>query len=220
LCPAPGTSDYFCADVFAEATLTPEGVSLRASSRESRHDAVRLGSSYLAHAEATVMICGWHGTVATPASVVKFHIGLTGTASNSGSNPGILAQAFGTVRFNGVLIQCTGDVCDPVVVPSFDPAGCTTLDLRADTAFANQQNLTGWDADAVADFADTLKLVAIEALDEHGQPVPGLQYSITDDQGTPIFTFPNTPPASTTTTTTLPGSDTTTTLRIDLPTSP
>src|SRR5262249_47210054 len=174
-----------------------------------------------------VTMCGFTGSIDTPASVVKFHILLTGTASHSGSDARVLTQAFGSALLNGDLIQCTGDSsacgrctgnsCLPVEVPHWDYAGCTTLDLRAAVGFADQHGLTGWDAEAVADFADTLKLVAIEPLDDQGHTIPGLQYSITDAQGTPVFTFPQTPPPSTTTSTTLAGTGTTTTSTLTAP---
>ncbi len=225
LCPATGTSDYFCANVFAEATLTNEGVALRASARESRHDATRLGVSYLAHGDASVTMCALSGSIATPANIVKFHIGLGGTSSHSASNAGILTQAFGTAYFNGIPIQCLGSFCNPVVVSNFVPGSCNTLRLRADAAFANQQSLTGWDAEADADFADTLKLLAIEPLDANEQPIPGLQYSLTDGQGTALFTYPVTTSSTTTlsvdttsttsTATTLPAGGTTSTTLAD-----
>lgn len=146
------------------------------------------------------------------------HIGLSGTVSTSGSSPGIRVQAAGTAFFQGIFINCTvvdatgsSFFCPPVTLPDWDYAGCTSLELRADAAFANQQSLTGWDAATNANFVDTMRLLAIEVVDENGQPIPGLQYAVTDAQGTPIITIPNVVPV-TTTTTALPGGATTTTL--------
>jgi len=212
LCPAVGTSDYLCANVFAEATNTFEGLTLRASARVVRHDGA-VGGSHLTHGTAKITMCNLSGSIATPASIAKFHIGLTGTTSASASDPVILVQAFGVARFQGAPIQCSGtSLCEPVTVPQFDPAGCTSLELRADAAFSSVQNVTGWDGEVVANFADTMTLLAIEGLDENGQPIPGLQFSATDAQGMPIITFPNVVPPSTTTTTTAPGATTTTTI--------
>ncbi len=211
LCPAAGTTDYFCANVFAQATLDADGVALRASAHVARHDGTTLGVSYLAHGDASVTMCGLAGAIATPASIVKFDIGLSGTASKTTAPAGILVQAFGTVFFNGVPIQCVGDSVCSVEVSNFVPGSCNTLRLRADAAFANQASVTGWDAEATADFADTLRLLAIEPLDENGQPIPGQQYSLTDAQGTPVYAVPTSPTSSSTTTTTLPGGTTTTT---------
>ena len=83
LCPTAGSSDYFCANGFGEATSTPEGIALHASARETRHDATTLGVSYLLHGIAKVTMCNLSGTAAPAGSVTKFHIGLSGTASTS-----------------------------------------------------------------------------------------------------------------------------------------
>lgn len=212
LCPAAGTPDFFCANVFAQATLDAGGVALRASARVARHDGTTPGVSYLAHGDAWVTMCELAGAIATPASIVKFDIGLSGTAAKSPAPAGILVQAFGTAFFNGIPIQCAGDSICSVEVSNFVPGSCNTLRLRADAAFANQAGVTGWDAEATADFADTLRLLAIEPLDENRQPIPGQQYSLTDAQGTPVYAVP-TSPASSSTTTLPSGSTTTTTTR-------
>ena len=83
------------------------------------------------------------------------------------------------------------------------------IDLRADVGITAPLGAQ-FDADAIADYRDTLELLSIEPKDENGDTVPGVSLVIKDAQGQTTYTFPNTPP---TTTTTLPGGDTTTTRR-------
>ena len=72
-----------------------------------------------------------------------------------------------------------------------------------------------FDAEAVADFKDTLELLSIECKDANGATVPGVSLIITDNQGQPMYTFPNSPPTATTTTTTIAEATTTTTTTLE-----
>jgi hypothetical protein len=112
-------------------------------------------------------------------------------------------------------------VCEPIKVKvgsnGWDPGApggtAILLDLRTDARTSAPPGVV-FDAEAAADFKDTLEVLSIEVQDANGDPIPGVSLVITDAQGQPMYTFPNTPPppssTTTTTTTTLPGVTTTT----------
>ena len=45
----------------------------------------------------------------------------------------------------------------------------------------------------MADFSDTLEIVAIQLLDENDDPIPGVTLTALDQNGDPLLTFPNEP---------------------------
>jgi hypothetical protein len=215
-CPALGSDNYLCANVLSSAELNGRRLTLRSSAKITRHKATSFaGTVELTYADTRIEICGVTGSVDTPVANDYFYIGLAGTASQSQSDPSLVVQATGVATFQGVNIQCIGDgrPCTPVKVPHAG-GDCYTLGLRADARVTNPSGVAPFDMEAIADFADTMELLAIEGRDENDQPIPGLQYSIVDSSGTPIVTFPNTPETTTTspatTTTTAPASTTTT----------
>lgn len=212
-CAAVGTPDYICARYFAEAGLAGgRRLTLRALARVERRNAATFPGGALIHGVAQVSIYGMTGSVASPVSYAYINLGLSGTRAMSTNNGNVTVQAFSTVSLNGVPVQCDGSTaCAPVKVPNFDPAGGLVLSLRVDAAIANPQGASGYDAAAVADYSDTLELLAIEPRDANDQPIPGAYYTIPDVNGEP-YVIPTTPEttsttvagATTTTTTTLP----------------
>ena len=113
-------------------------------------------------------------------------------------------------------------MCEPIKVNvgshGWDPGapGGTAIlvDLRTDAITSAPMGVV-FDAEAVADFKDTLELLSIECKDANGATVPGVSLIITDNQGQPMYTFPNTPPTATTTTTTIAEATTTTTTTLE-----
>jgi hypothetical protein len=197
--------------VFAEAAISDRLLTVRASARIARGDATDFaGAGYLSHGQANIQMCGLTGSIDSPVKSAVFEIGLAGTTSKSQSDGSLVTQAFGVARFNGVILNCAGDyLCPPVTVP-WTTGGCYTLDLRADAAISNPAGASGWDAEASADFSDTMQLLAVHALDDNDQPIPDFEFSVTDANGTPV-TIPNTVQTTTTSTTTVPGTGVTTT---------
>jgi hypothetical protein len=82
------------------------------------------------------------------------------------------------------------------------------LNLRADARAGAPYQFGPYDAEMVADFADTLELLAIMIHDDDDNPVPGAHAMTFNSDNTPEIMFDNTIPP---TTTTLDGSSTTTT---------
>ena len=98
-------------------------------------------------------------------------------------------------------MQCFGETdCLPgsppykVTVADWTPSQGFALMLRADVAaVAPFGTPGGWDAEVVADFADTLEVLAIQLLDENGDPIPGVTLTALDNNGDPLVTFPSEP---------------------------
>ena len=59
-------------------------------------------------------------------------------------------------------------------VTNWDPANGLSLNLRTDVKMFDPTLATGWDGEGVADFFDTLELLAIQLVDENDQPIPGV----------------------------------------------
>jgi hypothetical protein len=209
-CPQLGSDDYLCANVLSSAELNGRRLTLRSRARLVRHKATSgKGAIDLTYADTRIEICGVTGSVPAPVANAYFYIGLAGTASQSQSDPSLVVKATGVASFQFVPIQCTGTSCPPVKVPNFSGSTCFALGLRTDARVTNPDGVGPFDIEAIADFSDTMELLAIEGRDENDQPIPGLEFTITDANGTPIVTLPNTPPPPTTTT--VPGPDTSTT---------
>jgi len=214
-CPQVGGDDYLCANVLSSAELNGRRLTLRSRARLVRHKATSgKGAIDATYADTRIEICGVTGSVPTPVATAYFYIGLAGTASQSQSDPSLVVQATGVASFQFVPIQCVANSqCPPLKVPNFSGSTCLSLGLRTDARVTNPDGVGPFDIEAIADFSDTMELLAIEGRDENDQPIPGLEFTITDANGTPIVTLPNTPPPpdTSTTTTTEPGPDDTTT---------
>ncbi len=225
LCPPLDTPDYICGYYYGESDLVgfPGGlITLRASARLRMKNATGVGFVKLVYGGARATIVGLaFSSVAAPVSQVFFNFGLHGTRLESTTNGGVTVVGTGVAFLSADeqhFVQCFADVCPPIKVnvsSRWDPGapGGTAflIDLRADA------NITAplgahFDAEAVADYRDTLELLSLEPKDANGDTVPGVSLVIKDNQGQPIYTFPNTPPAVTTTTTLPGGAVTTTTL--------
>ena len=224
LCPPLDTPDYICGYYYGESDLvgSPGGlITLRASARLRMKNATGVGFVKLVYGGARATIVGLaFSSVAPPVSQVVFNFGLHGTRLESTTNGGVTVVGTGVAFLSADaqhFVQCFADVCEPIKVnvsSAWDPGapGGTAflIDLRADA------NITAplgahFDAEAVADYKDTLELLSLEPKDANGDTVPGVSLVINDTQGQPIYTFPNTPPTTTLPTTTLPGGTVTTT---------
>jgi hypothetical protein len=227
LCPALGTPNYLCAHMESRAELLGNRLSLHSEARLTRHDATGVGSSDLVHADTVIEVYGMaFSAVAPPVGFAVFNFGLTGTVSSSAS-AGATVQAFAvaTLQAPGLTaLQCDGYPCVPIPVrysgnPSdssaWHPTDVIRVRLRSDVSTGAPLGVNGWDAEAVADFGDTLQLLSVEVQDENHVPVPGAYAFVpnADGNGTTL-TISSDPPSTTTTvgatTTTTPASATTT----------
>jgi hypothetical protein len=241
LCPSPTTQNYLCGSIFGQATRDFMGLTMRASCNQRRH-AAAAGMGGIIYGGAEITVIGMHGSAAAPASgFAKFHFGLGGTFSTTRSDAAVTVHATGYSFLSADkqrFIQCTGTNCGTLVsecaigggaceisVPYSDAPGTWSpgyyfVRLRTDVYMgATPSTLTGWDATAFANFADTLALTAITIEDVNHQAVPGAYFTIPDADGMGndwvVPTEPPPPPttttlASTTTTTGAPGTTTTT----------
>jgi hypothetical protein len=223
-CPPLGTPNFLCARFLSKAEIVGDRLTLRSQARFTRHDATGIGGSQLAYGDTRIWVLQM-GSVAAPLTgYAYFNFGLAGVASATASNASVVVHGTGvaTLYAPGLMaIQCTGYPCPPIVVPmnenpndnqAWHPSTGIFVSLRADANAAAPLGVDGWDAEGVADFADTLELISIEIKDADHQPVPGAYIYIPNADGNGL-TLPisNEPPPSTTTTTTL-GTTTTTTL--------
>lgn len=223
LCPSPDTPNYICGYFYGESNLVGGGlITLRASARLRQKNFTSNGFGRIVYGGARITVVGLKfSSVAAPVSQVVFNFGLHGTRVETSNNGQVTVVGKGVAYLSADaqhFIQCFADVCEPIKVNvgsnGWDPGapGGTVflLDLRTDASTNAPAGVT-FDAEAAADFKDTLEVLSIEAQDANGGAVPGVSLVITDTQGQPMYTFPNTPP-TTTTTTTLPGGTTPTTL--------
>jgi hypothetical protein len=223
LCPVPPGPDYACGSIFGQATHDSLGLTMRAACNLRRHDAAS-GAGRQVYAGAEIEVYGMTGSIATPtAGFAKFHFGLGGTysATSSGSAVTVIARGYATLNADTQhYIQCTGTDCGGVVSECTIGSSCAitvpyALDtpgawspgffgvrLRTDVSSgATPFTLTGWDAEAFANFEDTLALTAITVEDMNHQPVPGAYFTIPDADGMGNdFIVPSEPPPITTTT--------------------
>jgi hypothetical protein len=228
-CPDPSSADYVCASYFGFAGLVGNRIVMKSAATLTRKQAVGLGygnSDYLVYADTTVEIFNLANSVALPTGVVYFVFGLHGVASTTKTSSEVLSQATGVAMLGGTTnqgIQCTGDPCPPirVRVPGFNFApdndsgyNDTRVNLRADARAGAPVGLP-YDAEMIADFGDTLELLAIEIHDADDNPRPDAHAILLDAQGQPMLEYPNTVETATTTTlltsTTIAGGGTTTT---------
>ena len=98
---------------------------------------------------------------------------------------------------------------DALSSAGWHPTDLIRVRLRTDVGITSPLGVAGWDAEAIADFGDTLQLPAIEIQDRDHLPVPGAHIVIPDASGPgTMLDLDNTPPSTTTTatstTTTLP----------------
>ena len=204
LCPTPGTPDFLCASVKGQAGISNGAVFLKALARMKRTNASAAHPETAAYAFARVTITQVGGYVfsgTAPGAV--FYFGLHGTISESESDPNVPLQAFAVATLSTSLVgqsgvQCANTSCPPgtvvgVKVDHWDPSAGFQLDLRADVSIVTH-TASGYDAEVVADFGDTVELLAIQLLDDQGQPIPNVSLYIPDQNGVPIVTLPSTPP--------------------------
>jgi hypothetical protein len=227
LCPPLDTPNYICGSFLGESDLVgPPGggglVTLRASARLRQRNFTSNGFARIVYGGARVTVSGLKfSTVVPPLSLVVFNFLLHGTRVETSNNGQVTVVGNGVAYLSADaqhFIQCFADVCEPIKVKvgsnGWDPGApggtAILLDLRTDARTSAPPGVV-FDAEAAADFKDTLEVLSIEVQDANGDAIPGVSLVITDAQGQPTYTFPNTPPPpSTTTTTTLPGVTTTT----------
>lgn len=225
-CPAVNPPDS-CASYYGEANLVGSNgglFTLHASARLRMTNATGTGFVQLVYGGARAWIIGLaFSSVAPPVSQVYFNFRLHGTRLETTTNGDVKVVGTGLAYLSADAqhyLQCSADACLPIVVnvssawnPNAEGGTSFLLDLRTDA------NITAplgaqFDAEAFADFRDTLELLSIEPKDANGDTVPGVSLVIKDAQGQTTYTFPNAPP---TTTTTLAGGTTTTTATTTLP---
>ncbi len=215
LCPAPGTPNFLCAHVSAKANVEGGRLTLHAESRLKRTNANGITSVELVYAIAQVFMGEMGTSAAVPIANAYVSLGLSGFRSQAISHPSLVPQAIATVSVNGVPAQCFAESCPPIKLPDWD-GKYLTLTLRTDARVGNPQPgiLTGWDAEMIADFSDTLELLAIALHDADDQPIPGAAVWVDDADGNRIDipTSPESTTTSTTTTSTTSTSVTTSTL--------
>lgn len=204
LCPAPGTPNYLCGRLLSEAGNNGGRLFLRSAARFKRTDADPMFGETAAYADTKIWINSMSGYVGG-APGAAFYFGLSGTVSKTTSNSDVLVQAFSRATLqagSGGGVQCFGEVdCTPVpqlhkvTVSDWTPSQGFVLNLRSDVAaVAPFGTPGGWDAEVVADFADTLEILAIQVLDENGDPMPGVTLTALDTNGDPLVTFSNETP--------------------------
>jgi hypothetical protein len=204
LCPAPGTANFLCAHVFSKADVVGgRRLTLHAEARLKRTNANGLTSQELVYAGAQVFIAHIGTATPSPVGYAYINLGMTGTRSQSASHGSLVPEAYATVRVNGVVMQCSADSCPRAQVPGWD-GQYLTLTLRSDARVTNPQPgvITGWDAEMIADFSDTLELLAIELHDVDDQPIPGAELWVEDGQGNRLFDIPTSLESTTSTSTT------------------
>lgn len=205
LCPAPGTPDFLCGRLLAEAGVSGGRLFLRSVARFQRTDADGGRPETAAYADTTIWITEMGGWVAPgPAPFAAFYFGLSGTLSKSANGANVTVEAFSRATLQagtGGGVQCAGEIdCTPepavhrVLVEDWNPSQGFRLNLRSDVAAAVPSNSPGgWDAEVVADFGDTLEILAIEVMDEQGVRMPDVVLSALDGSGTPVVEFSNVP---------------------------
>jgi hypothetical protein len=203
-CPAPGTADGLCGHLRSEAGNNGGRLFLRSGARFKRTNVDPMHGESAAYADTKITITAMGGYVGT-APLAAFYFGLGGTLSTAATDPNVLLQAFASATLqagSGGGVQCFGETdCLPkpdpykVMVTDWTPSQGFVLRLRSDVAaVAPFGTPGGWDAEVVADFADTLEVLAIQLLDENGDPIPGVTLTALDGNGDPLVTFPNEPP--------------------------
>jgi hypothetical protein len=188
-CPAVNPPDS-CASYYGEADLvgTPVGCHLRAGARLRLTNATGDGFVKLAYGGARATIIGLaFSSVASPVSQVYFYFGLHGTRLETTNNPNVkvVATGFASLSADALhYLQCAADACLPIVVnvssawnPYAEGGTSFLLDLRTDANITAPMGAQ-FDADAIADFRDTLELLSIEPKDANGYTVPDVSLVI------------------------------------------
>ncbi len=211
LCPAAGTPNYLCARVRATAGINFGRLFLGAGARMKRTNA-QFTQEHGAYAGARIDIYNVGGYASGPAPGAYFVFGLHGTVSSSVTTAAVAVDSYTVATLyagSGGGVQCFGPGgCPPssqqqIKVTDWDPATGFSLVLRSDVKMFNPDEVTGWDGEGVADFYDTLELLAVQLLDADDQPIPGVTLTFTDKDGQPIV-IPDTPPEPTATATSTP----------------
>jgi len=216
LCPAPGTPNFLCGRLHSQGGLNGSRLFLKSEARLKRTDAQGPNHEYAAYADTVIWVPSLGTNSAATGTGAYFFFGLQGMTAKSTNNPAVTVQAFAVATLETgttASVQCVDEACSapiPVLVRSFNPTSGFRLRLRSDVAIVAPTAPTGYDAEAIADFDDTLELLAIQIVDDQDRPVPGASVFIPDDKGQPMVEIPSTP-LDTTTTTTLNGTSTTTT---------
>ena len=207
LCPAVGTHDFLCGRLVSDAGISNGRFFLKSAARFKHTDADVNHHETAAYADTTIEVSGLTGYVGT-APGAAFYFGLSGQRSATTNNGNVMIQAFGVARLyagNGSpSVQCVADFdCIPkpdpykLVVHQFRLSDGFRVNLRSDVAAVAPFGTSGYDAEVIADFADTLELLAIQLLDENDDPIPGVALTATDENGQPVITFANEPPTAT-----------------------
>jgi hypothetical protein len=143
-----------------------------------------------------------------PVPAAYFSLGLSGTIVSTTNDASVQRTSSVQVRLyggNGGAIDCVGPTdCAPGVqtlkVTDFDPASTFIVTMRSDVSFTAPDGASGYDVDVVADFYDTLEVLAIQLRDENDQPIPGVTLTFSDADGN-VYPAPDTPPPPTPTAT-------------------
>ncbi len=181
ICPAAGTPNFLCGRVRGIAGMNGNRIVLRAEARLKRTNAGADHPELAGYGDVRVTIVSFGGSPVQTAPGAYFYFGLHGTLVNTRTNANVLTQAFASANLYADTqhaIQCFGQTCQPdevakVKVDNWSPASGIAVGLRSDVAMVNSQLLTGWDAEVVADFFDTVELLAIELVDANDDPIPG-----------------------------------------------
>jgi hypothetical protein len=211
LCPAAGTPNYLCGRAEAATRLDGGRLSLKAEIRLKRTNAQPPLQTFFGYAGGSVLV-GLDGWVLGPVPAAHFVFGLSGTIVNTTTDPNVATVAKSVVNLyagDQTSVQCVAPTsCLPssqqtLRITNWDPADGFMLALRSDVSMDAPQGSSGYDVEVVADFSDTLELLAIQLLDANDDPIPGVTLSFTDAQGT-VYVVPDTPPDPTSTSTPTP----------------
>jgi hypothetical protein len=206
-CPDPSTVDYLCWRAYGAA----EGATMHAAARVTRKNTTGPVSD-IAIGYAAIAYENMNLVSAVPVVSGVVFLGLGGGSTATGGSGSIIVTARPEVYVNETGLECLGGICEPFPIPNFD-GSYLKIELRALTTIG--ADAVPVDANADADYVDTLTVQAIELRDASGQKIPDAVVTLTDQSDNVTFTFPNAVPATTTTiagaTTTVPGGGTTTT---------
>ncbi|HEY2387757.1 MAG TPA: hypothetical protein VGK30_12410 [Candidatus Binatia bacterium] len=222
LCPTTGPPLDICVHTRAAAGMDAvnrlylsAGAQLR---RQNASPAVVGQNSALAFASSEIEIFGLDGYVAM-APAAYFYFGLSGTILNTKTDVSVTTQTFAVAHLyagSGASVQCDeiNAQCPPnsvmaLRVTSFQPSQHFEITLRSDVAIGAPTGVGGYDAETNTDYYDTLKLLAIQLLDDQDQPIPDVHLTFNDPDGNP-HEIPDTPPSPTPTATGLTPTPTTT----------
>lgn len=202
LCPAPGTPNFLCGRIRGFSGFEGGRIVLRAEARLKRSDANATSPELAAYSDVRAFSGPIGGYTAT-APGAYFVFGLGGTLVNTKTDPDVSTAAFAVSEVAGSgpyqAVQCFGVTCLPkeivqVKLQDWNVSSGFYLRLRSDVFMTNFGGKTGWSAEVVADFADTLELLAIQLLDENDQPIPNVHLTMKNAAGEDV-PIPDTPPA-------------------------